>query len=458
MTTKPAYGTMVNGALSISNGLIGAWLFNEGLGTTVHDSSGNGNHATAATGGGYTNPTWDGTSGLIFSGTNQALVLPAAMAQTSFTWLIDLSLTSAAETDRIVSIGETLLSWSSGTLTGFANTQAGVAYQESLAWTAGAIQQLVWQQTGNTATIYANGVSLGTLTNIASVNTTDGNDNIAGYGGSRTSPNQFCKGEYYYAMLWNRVLSPTEIATLNSNPFAMYSIPSKPAFGFSINPALTISSGIVGSWLLNEATGTTVYDSSGQGHNGVFAGTTPPTWSIGQYGPTLHWSANSNQSYVNIATPAISTLPLSYCVTANLSDITTNQYLFDLGGNKYAMHVLSSFFEIFNGSGFDGSITPVANQQYVIIVTINASGSATMTINGAAAGTFSVGVNGLGTHFTIGDYSGGGNYSPNNGKIDSVTLWNRVLSSTEIAALSANPFAPYGISLNVARQLFFKLI
>ena len=66
---KPAYGILVNPSLAISSGLVGAWLFNDGSGTTAHDSSGTGAHGTLT---GASAPTWQtgayGGTALLFPG------------------------------------------------------------------------------------------------------------------------------------------------------------------------------------------------------------------------------------------------------------------------------------------------------------------------------------------------------------------------------------------------------
>jgi len=52
---KPLLGTLLDRTHPLSAGLIGAWLFNEGAGTTAMDSSGNGWHGVFA---GTSLPTW----------------------------------------------------------------------------------------------------------------------------------------------------------------------------------------------------------------------------------------------------------------------------------------------------------------------------------------------------------------------------------------------------------------
>lgn len=53
---KPLLGTLVNRSHSISKDLVGSWVFNEGAGSTVSDSSGYGRHGVFQGGTGV--PTW----------------------------------------------------------------------------------------------------------------------------------------------------------------------------------------------------------------------------------------------------------------------------------------------------------------------------------------------------------------------------------------------------------------
>lgn len=47
--TKPRVGARIERLNPINRGLLGWWLFNEGAGSRIHDSSGNGNHGIATT-------------------------------------------------------------------------------------------------------------------------------------------------------------------------------------------------------------------------------------------------------------------------------------------------------------------------------------------------------------------------------------------------------------------------
>lgn len=64
---------------------------------------------------------------------------------------------------------------------------------------------------------------------------------------------------------------------------------------FTLN---VVASGLVGYWNLDEGTGTTAYDNSGNSNTGTLSGS--PSWVQGKYGDALNFNAASNQ-YVSLA-------------------------------------------------------------------------------------------------------------------------------------------------------------
>lgn len=83
---KPPVGATLKTAHPLANGLVGAWLFNEGTGTTLNDYSGNGNHGTL-TGSSHL-PTWSGVhnGSILFDGIDDYVsISPITTANSSFT-------------------------------------------------------------------------------------------------------------------------------------------------------------------------------------------------------------------------------------------------------------------------------------------------------------------------------------------------------------------------------------
>lgn len=71
MILKPPRGSVINKAHPLAKGLVGCWLFNEGTGTIARDSSGYGNHGTLSNmaAPGTLTSGW-GADGLAFDGSN----------------------------------------------------------------------------------------------------------------------------------------------------------------------------------------------------------------------------------------------------------------------------------------------------------------------------------------------------------------------------------------------------
>ncbi|MCD6312024.1 MAG: hypothetical protein J7M11_06155 [Elusimicrobia bacterium] len=120
-------------------------------------------------------------------------------------------------------------------------------------------------------------------------------------------------------------------------------------------------SGLVGSWHLDEGTGTNAEDTSGNGNNGTL--TNNPTWTAGKYGQCLSF-VRADSEYVVIGAPVPSALQVSTAFTleawinpisnggANLYQIVGCQY--DTGGNDgYTIFV-------------DGRTTPAGKMHFQI--------------------------------------------------------------------------------------------
>jgi hypothetical protein len=72
----------------------------------------------------------------------------------------------------------------------------------------------------------------------------------------------------------------------------------KPTRGIRLNRSHLLSRGLVGLWLFNEGSGNTVFDLSGYNNEGAFQGST--SWSIGTYGSAVNMPGTDD--YINIGT------------------------------------------------------------------------------------------------------------------------------------------------------------
>ncbi len=226
-----------------------------------------------------------------------------------------------------------------------------------------------------------------------------------------------------------------------------------------INPfsdaAFLNNNGLVGSWHLNEGSGTTTTDSSGYNNTGTMTGTS--YWnSSGKFGSGL--SGNGSTNKVTTADSSSLTLSSSFTIEAWI-----NPTSLPTAGNLAS--IVSKYDGSGNQGGYDLRLKNNAGTQSIGLTTISASADGGGDINYTlAAGTWShvVGVyDGSNSKIYVnGSYvgqaantvnpadntkllniGGFGYYTPNstdygryfNGKIDEVKIYNRALSATEIS-------------------------
>ena len=238
---KPAYGILVNPSLAISSGLVGAWLFNDGSGTTAHDSSGTGAHGTLT---GASAPTWQtgayGGTALLFPGAPNVGYVAIPPIAALFSPLVTQSVVIGVKSNggngnngRLIdlqSVGDASgqnvnnIRWTDNvSLLAF---DANGKYITSSVAPAPNVQSVVATTKNNTAgVLYLNSTATAGTIN-------DGNNAnhiTVGDRGSRTGSHTF-GGYIEFVYLYNRVLSPTEIAQLNAAPFAPYVTSSKSLF------------------------------------------------------------------------------------------------------------------------------------------------------------------------------------------------------------------------------------
>ena len=220
-------------------------------------------------------------------------------------------------------------------------------------------------------------------------------------------------------------------------------------------------SGVVGHWTLNEGNGQTVNalnGSNGQLGSSVSEDTYDPIWTTGIYGSTgLNFSGSN---FVNV--------PCSNCAIES-QDISVEMWIKSSSTPSVSTHLLSkggegcsfaSFtfwvyyegglrFEVASGSGQGADAGPTSTgiwdgKWHHVVGTYNGSAAQTsdrkvrLYVDGTEVGSgtqwngpinYSLQYDDL----IIGSYWGGGCNVGFNGAIDDVTIWDRVLSATEIA-------------------------
>jgi len=233
-TQKPPLGVLPNFGHSLSRGLVGAWFFNEGSGNKVYDLSGNRN-----TGVFVGNIAWDsgkfgsvlisdGIGDYVNCGANNIIISDLTDVTVNI-WLYITSTTATySETftsgSHIVSSQPNAAGWVIWCSYQSSNIKFSVAKSNTVRVTTPTktLSLNTWYMvTGvfvkatSTAYLYVDGVLIGSATNI----------NVDAFAGSvcNISASTYgVIGKLDVPMIYNRALSPSEIALLYREPFRMF--------------------------------------------------------------------------------------------------------------------------------------------------------------------------------------------------------------------------------------------
>ena len=414
-TAKPVYGVEVDTNHPLADGLVGAWIMNEGSGDTVHDSSGNGNDGTLVG-----DPIW--TSGNIaftddaidvgdniYSGITSGYTMIVRCKPTGTAYgyerLIDKypgpSIYLHSNADRVV---------------GFYGTIGGATKDKS--WGSNMYTEGVWQTLGvvlgngyqycyNDGVLVSNQLTGGPYSGVYA----DGGATNAYIGNRASDMARNFAGEISYAMVWLRALSADEIAQLYREPYAMFKNKTK----INTSQENVLTSGLVGHWSFDgpdmdwSAASAEAIDTSGQGNDGdVVNGATP---AIGISGQALEFDGVDD--YIDMGDIYNGVKTIAFWLKAN--DITSRKII-DIDGTDQ--------IEIDGSSDIQATSFPTA----------------TVYVDGAVASTIT-----SDWHFiTITDTTGVNSSAMDIGRvssgyfdglIDEVRIYNKALSEDEIGEL-----------------------
>ena len=272
---------------SLSDGLVGYWKMDEGIGTTTADSSDN--NIGTLLGAGWSNgkfgigTSFDGSSSYINCGTSPSLNL-----QSSFTLDAWVNQTNSTGYQTIINhgsqgaSGEYWLYLSNGKVSLEVGNGTSHDFRENLSTAIGT----GWNHiivTFNNGLVYAfvNGIQTASVSlNIS--NTLGGTQSLSI---GKYPSNYYFNGLIDEVRIYNRTLSPTEVTQL---------------YNYAPGPIVY--------WDFEENTGSIAKDKSGNNNNGTLGtGNSAPTWSSSKYGSAL--SFDGQKQYVS----------------GNIPDITTNQ-------------------------------------------------------------------------------------------------------------------------------------
>ena len=237
------------------------------------------------------------------------------------------------------------------------------------------------------------------------------------------------------------------------------------AFILLCGPAFA-QSGPVGWWKLDEGSGTTTADSSGNAHNGTL--TNSPTWTTGRVGPSaLTFNGTTAQVGVSGSAPLANLYTAGFTVSAWIKPAGAG------GGNAGRIvdkdnNSAGWFFAMSGATQIrltsDQDPSGVTSMTSTATIALNTWQHVAATWDGHSGGQMHVYINGVqadsattaggagteaddsATPLTIGDRPL--NDRGFNGSIDEVRIYNRILSAAEIQALadSTPPSAPTGLN------------
>ncbi len=226
---------------------------------------------------------------------------------------------------------------------------------------------------------------------------------------------------------------------------AFYDPRRKPEFGTPLNRNHPLAQGLVGSWTFNEGGGGTVYDTSGNGHDGTLA--SDVSWTTSSDGPSLLFDASTTG--VLCGTFDVGT-ELTLVVSVKTGGLTAN--------TSILMKRLSAWgdtarwlLQYISGSGLrfgsydelnQSSVTLSTNTEYVLAVTNEPTGNH-FYVDGVLRETLDECSlsNGLDSPVHIGASPvGSGGWD---GVIRYVKIYNRALAASEIQRLYYDSFWMY---------------
>jgi hypothetical protein len=278
---------------SLSNGLVGYWKMDESTANTCTndscDSSGNANDG--AWNGNTVNTTGKFSNGTIYDGTGDYTNITSSTSmqltsQGSLSAWVYMSATPDNQ-DRFITHSQNNDFWigiNSTNFTAFIYDGSGV-YAQAVAYSSyiNTWVHITGTFDGKRLKLYVNGV-LSADASAGSINY-EGGDARSVIGSYADGTGGYLTGKVDDARLYNRALSNSEILTL---------------YDWAPNP--------VGHWKMDEGTGTTANDVSGNGNSGTF---TNSGWMNCKYGNCMKTLNNSAQDIVTVTDPASDILDFS---------------------------------------------------------------------------------------------------------------------------------------------------
>ena len=216
--------------------------------------------------------------------------------------------------------------------------------------------------------------------------------------------------------------------------------------GSGISSLPDLGRGLVGYWPLNEGTGTTVYDWSGNGSNGIFFNS--PTWTQGHVWSSAVQALGTGSSGISLLTPstALPTSSITVALWENTNTSTFQNYAYYISNNWLGAPGSWVMYSNAGGQLNWGIASPASTTS---VLASCASGNAVLNtwqfivgtydgttmrtyVNGTQCGTASLSSQALwtGSHLTLGP-----GYNGDSVIINDIRIYDYALPASEIQAM-----------------------
>lgn len=450
-TAEQIRENMDTGVSSTTSGLVANWEFDEGAGTVAYDRTSNNFDGTLQLGAQFTSETMPPNGArhtLSFDGTDDGITVANASAL-NFGASSSFSVEAWVKTTDTGAFQRVLIKPAGGTQenagqqsyslvvnSGKAHIrfdQSGGGGHQAEGTTAvndGEWHHIagVFDNTGNTLSVYVDGVLDGSTASITAEPNQDTLDLEIGMRSNQSS--QFFDGEISDVRLWSDARTVDEI---NQN----------------MNSTLSgTEANLAGNWMLNEGAGTVISDKTTNGNDGTLHQNSLEVPSGGSV------DLNGTTDYVDLPDATLDGLSTgtieawvfldantSETITAKQHDGTNTTAVFSVG-DSFGATTGKLTFRPANGAVAQGSSTISTGVWTHVAVTFNSS-EAKFYVNGSLDGTvsgnFSIPALGAATHTTLGSILVGGGPAVHadsdlDGKMSDVRIWNDVRTDSEISS------------------------
>ena len=441
-----------------STGPVAYWKFDEGVGSTAHDSTGNNNHGDLASG--DSAPTWQTEdmciSGkcLYFNGNNYLErtttdSLETTSALTISAWVKPTLINSAYH--KII----TKRSGSDGYLLGINtdnNFYGGIGDGSSFDTLAGVSAspylndwthiEMTYSDDDNLINLYINGNLADSKSTSKSMSSTSEELSIGAQGDYLHGyKEQFFNGFIDEVKIYPYARSADQV---KMDYASAASQGAAAVLGASKDNNAALTNGLAGYWKMDETAGTSVVDYSGVNNTGTLGtGDSAPTWDTGMYGTGLSFDGSEDYARLGV-TPYLATYTLSLWVnTTQVPGAVNHRTLYRDGYNQVAINYglflygdgVASTYDTIGATRHEIKSTTLINDGNWHLLTTTFDGSQLrLFVDGFQENSVRTG--GTPADSTSTPRIGNDNWAnAYNGKIDEVRIYNRALSPAEVATL-----------------------